>query len=297
VDLGFEVRGLFPKPLNPPPKTFPQAFVFAFVSRVSDNTQWRIKGEYQRPVTVPAQLEELQSLLRKQGLGSALPKTAIEAEPPLSTGLPELDALLGGGLPRGEITECLGDLSAGCTTVVLSALAQATANDELAAYIDATDSLDPVSAKKAGVKLDRVLWVRCAADAPKEQGFRRKEARVDKAWRAANLVAAARGFGLIVIDLHGLPPRRLREWQRYPWTRLRSTIAQSPATILTLASEHVTASVAARTLALERRQVHWKGQPGVSLLLGGVSIQATLLHQRRRTERKGETSCRFEAVR
>lgn len=248
-------------------------------------------------MTAPAKLEELQSLLRKQGLGSVIPRPAIETEPPLSTGLPELDALLGGGLPRGEITECLGDLSAGCTTVVLSALAQATANDELAAYIDATDSLDPASAAKAGVKLDRVLWVRCAAEADKERRLSRKETRVEKAWKAANLIAAAQGFGLIVIDLHGLPARRLREWQRYQWTRLRSTIAQSAVTILTLASEHVTASVAARTLSLERRQVHWKGQPGVSLLLGGVSIQATLLHQRRRTDRKGGTSCCFEAVR
>jgi len=254
-------------------------------------------------VTAPAKLEELQSLLRKQGLGSVLPKPTVEGEPPLSTGLPDLDKLLGGGLPRGEITECLGDLSSGCTTVVLTALAQATANDELAAYIDATDSLDPVSAAKAGVKLDRVLWVRCAEDVHKEQsfrqarGFRRKEAQVDKAWKAANLIAAARGFGLIVIDLHGLPPRRLRQWQRYPWTRLRRTVAESPTTILTLASEHVTASVASRTLVLDRRQVHWEGQPGVSLLLGGVSIQATLRHQRRRPGGNSEASCRIEAVR
>lgn len=254
-------------------------------------------------MTAPAKLEELQSLLRKQGLGSVLPKPAIEEEPPLSTGLTELDKLLGGGLPRGEITECLGDLSSGCTTVVLSALARATANDELAAYIDATDSLDPASAAKAGVKLDRVLWVRCAEDVHKEQrfrrerDFRRKEVQVDKAWKAANLVAAARGFGLIVIDLHGLPPRRLRQWQRYPWARLRRTVAESPTTILTLASEHVTASVASRTLALDRRQVHWKGGAGVSLLLGGVSIQATLQHQRRRPGGNSEITCRIEAVR
>ena len=50
-------------------------------------------------MTAPAKLEELQSLLRKQGLGSVLPKPTVEGEPPLSTGLPDLDKLLGGGLP------------------------------------------------------------------------------------------------------------------------------------------------------------------------------------------------------
>ena len=69
--------------------------------------------------------------------------------------------LLGGGIPRGQITELVGKASSGCTSVALSLLAEATARQEIAAYIDASDCFDPPSAERAGVALDRLLWVRC----------------------------------------------------------------------------------------------------------------------------------------
>ena len=85
----------------------------------------------------------------------------MTAYPPASTGLADLDALIGGGLPRGEISEITGEASSGGTSVILSLLAEATARGEVAAYIDVSDSLDPISAVAAGVELERLLWVRC----------------------------------------------------------------------------------------------------------------------------------------
>ena len=107
------------------------------------------------------QLHALQTLLRKQGLGSALRPIAAKRYPPAATGFAELDALLGGGIPCGQITELVGKASSGCTSVALSLLAEATARQEIAAYIDASDCFDPPSAERAGVALDRLLWVRC----------------------------------------------------------------------------------------------------------------------------------------
>ena len=40
-------------------------------------------------------------------------------------------------------------------------MAQATQAGEVAAYIDATDCLDPHSAEQAGIVHERLLWVRC----------------------------------------------------------------------------------------------------------------------------------------
>src|SRR5262249_39266420 len=76
-------------------------------------------------------------------------------------GVAELDAVLGGGFPRGSLVELCGSASSGRTSLALSLLAQATARQEACAFVDVSDSLDPVSLAAAGVDLPRVLWVRC----------------------------------------------------------------------------------------------------------------------------------------
>ncbi len=52
------------------------------------------------------------------------------AQPPLPSGIPDLD------FPRGAVTEIYGPPSSGRTTLLLSALAQATAREEVCALID-----------------------------------------------------------------------------------------------------------------------------------------------------------------
>lgn len=101
---------------------------------------------------------------------------------------------------------------------------------------------------------------------------------------------------MIVLDLIGLPPSQLRDFQNFPWFGLRKTISESPTAILTLSSDHVTGTVASQSLSLERETVGWRGASGVSLRLTGLSARAKLLHQRR--TRFGQvTSCRLEAQR
>ena len=78
-----------------------------------------------------------------------------------ASGIPALDELLGGGWPRGALSEIAGPRSSGRTAVVLAAVA-------------------------AGIPLHELLWIRCApADALK----------------AADLVVAAGGFGVVALDL------------------------------------------------------------------------------------------------
>jgi hypothetical protein len=74
--------------------------------------------------------------------------------------LTEVDAVLGGGLPLGAITELTGLYSSGQTTLVLSALAEITRQGESCAYVDVSDALEPSSASALGVDLRRLLWVR-----------------------------------------------------------------------------------------------------------------------------------------
>ena len=72
----------------------------------------------------------------------------VLAPPPVSadaipTGLRELDAALGGGLPRGRLTELIGPLGAGTATLVRSLVGAALDRGQGVACIDASRTLDP----------------------------------------------------------------------------------------------------------------------------------------------------------
>src|SRR5713226_2999776 len=93
-----------------------------------------------------------------RGLEGFQTRAAVELQP---SGVTELDAVLGGGFPRGSLVELFGPASSGRTSLAFSLLAQATERQEACAFIDVSDSLDPISLAAAGVELPRLLWVRC----------------------------------------------------------------------------------------------------------------------------------------
>jgi recombination protein RecA len=82
---------------------------------------------------------------------------AIEIET-VSTGSLGLDIALGvGGLPRGRVIEIYGPESSGKTTLTLHVIAEAQKKGGVCAFVDAEHALDPIYARKLGVKLDDLL--------------------------------------------------------------------------------------------------------------------------------------------
>ncbi|QCK88024.1 recombinase RecA [Phreatobacter aquaticus] len=82
---------------------------------------------------------------------------AVEIET-VSTGSLGLDIALGiGGLPRGRVVEIYGPESSGKTTLALHTIAEAQKRGGVCAFIDAEHALDPIYARKLGVKLDDLL--------------------------------------------------------------------------------------------------------------------------------------------
>jgi len=76
----------------------------------------------------------------------------------VSTGSLGLDIALGvGGLPRGRVIEIYGPESSGKTTLALHCIAEAQKGGGICAFIDAEHALDPVYARKLGVKVDDLL--------------------------------------------------------------------------------------------------------------------------------------------
>src|SRR5450432_3419187 len=103
------------------------------------------------------------------------------------SGVAEVDAATG-GLPRGCLTEIYGPASSGRTSLLLAILAAATAREEVCALVDAEDAFDPVSAAESGVRLARLLWVRCGGPCLERAG---------QALKAADLLIQGGGFGVV----------------------------------------------------------------------------------------------------
>ncbi len=216
----------------------------------------------------------LESLLRDRKLDSTL-STAFPLTWPdtgerlVSTGIASLDATLGGGLPRGQISEIVGTGSTGRTAIVQSLLAGATGRGELAALVDTLDRFDPPSALTAGVVLDRLLWVR-GEEAPDVQmpldpAWEPSRARpgqprqtpmaraLGRAIKAVSLVLSAGGFGLVVLDVADVPRRALDGLPYTTWLRLQRMMAASDTACVVVAGSSLARSAGGRTIRLAPR--------------------------------------------
>jgi hypothetical protein len=195
-------------------------------------------------------------------LGTARP-VAVER---LATGLAELDEALGGGLPRGRISELAAPRSTGRTGLACTIAAAATGRGETIAWIDPADALDPETAADAGIALDRTLWVR-----PRD---------TTAAFRAAEIVVAAGGFGLVVLDVDARAAVA-------PWPRLARATERARSTLLVVTTRRGTGTFATVGLELTGRRVRWAGGPGRLVVLDGIDACVAVV--RSRVGRPGRT--------
>lgn len=106
----------------------------------------------------------LEDIRKKYGAGSILDLGQEQAYPEVemvSTGLPSLDLILRGGIPKGRILEIFGPESSGKTTMALHMLAKLQKECEKhVAYIDIENCFDVDYCKALGLDLNRLLLVR-----------------------------------------------------------------------------------------------------------------------------------------
>jgi recombination protein RecA len=72
----------------------------------------------------------------------------------ISTGIDELDRILGGGLAEGRMIEVFGENSTGKTTIALQIAAHFQGSGKRVAYMDAEQGIDKEYAKSLGVNFD-----------------------------------------------------------------------------------------------------------------------------------------------
>ena len=147
-------------------------------------------------------------------------------------------------LRAGEITEIVGRMSSGRTSVLIACLRDVTQEGRLAALVDADHAFDPRSAERAGVDLSRVLWVRCGG-------------RRDVALRATDVLVRCRGVALVVLDTGEIPARRSTGGA----FRLKFALRRSGAALVVAGARRIAGSCAALAVETARSAVGWEG-PG-----------------------------------
>jgi len=231
---------------------------------------------------------DLESLLRARKLDRTLTTALRQADPRdehalAPSGISALDARLGGGFPRGQLSEVVGPRSSGRTSLLVQMMAAATARGELVALVDALDMLDVESAAATGVDLDRLLWIR--GHVVVNQGMARElnQRAIEQALRAFTLVLQAGNFGLVVFDLADAPADTIRRLPFTTWLRLQRMVEGSQTACILIGSQPMARSSAGLTLELRIRNLE-VGMRFGGQLFDGLDIEARIVRARAREQ-------------
>ena len=143
-------------------------------------------------MAAPGKIIDLRKLLLNVSL-TPPPRATLR----LVIGLSFLDQTIGGGLPKGAITELISPrVSAGSASLIHALLEAAHRNRYFVALIDGRDSFDPSASGGLGnAWLHSLLWVRCT--------------KTLDAIKAADLLLRDGNFPLVIVDLVLNPPAKI----------------------------------------------------------------------------------------
>ena len=186
------------------------------------------------------------------------------------SGVASLDKLLGGGWPRAALAELSGRRSSGRTAILLASLGRAIAAGETVALVDVGGTLDPRRAAAAGVPLPHLFWIR--ADG------------VGQALKATDLVVAAGGFDLVVLDLGDVRPRA----PTAAWIRLKHGAERQGTTIVVATPTRAVGAFAASAVELSAAAPVFSAP---ALLLGLNATATRERHGSSNAADNGEARC------
>ena len=241
---------------------------------------------------------DIEALLRDRKLDRTLTTTLPGLPAPghtdeyatAPTGVTALDARLGGGFPRGQVSEIVGARSSGRASLLLQMLAAATARQEIVALVDVLDMLDVASAEAASVDLTRLLWIRGHLRADPgvnmfpNPGLCRdaNQRALDRAIKALTLVLQAGNFGLVAFDAAEAPPQTLQRLPFMTWRRLQRIIEGSQTACILVSDAPVARSPAGVTVKLNRAK--GKGLRANGHLFKGLDIEVDVIYARARRQ-------------
>ena len=197
----------------------------------------------------------------------------------LSSGIGALDAILDGGLARGRISEIVGQVGSGRTTIGARFVAAATRAGEVVAWIEESRGFAPAEIAAGSANLDRVLWA-SVSDRRGGHGFdsagRFRRYRFSAVFKAAELVLKAGGFGLVVIDSGASVPL-----PQNIALRLAREAERSGTAVVVIAPHRICGTFAALSLKLTRLEASFNRlTPTSPAVFDGCVIQAATVHNK-----------------
>ena len=247
----------------------------------------------------PARHAHVESLLRERKLDRTLTTAipaSIGADQVAPFGIPALDARLPGGLPRGQVSELVGPVSSGRTSLAWTWLGAATQRGESAALIDTFDRFDPVTGEACGIDLPRLLWVRgqaitktaAAVDPTWLPGARAVEGpgtllerTIDRALKALNLVLQSGVCTAVVLDFADVPLNGIRRVPQTTWLRLQRVVEGGDTACLLLGPVPLARSAGGVTITTDRTSAQWSGTHDRARRLAGLQVSTRLSSPRR----------------
>src|SRR5579864_1429123 len=250
----------------------------------------------------------LKHIARSERLAEVRPASRLEVRPRpemLSTGILEVDKLTG-GIPRGCLTEIYGAASSGKTSVLLATIAAATRREETCVLVDASDSFDPASGQAAGINFGKLLWVRCGVSPLRDsvpsvvedfknsnhRGHRvtqrkpQSEHRLKQVLKTTDLILQSGGFGLVALDLAGIPEKFARRIPLASWFRFQRAVEHTKTALLVISEFPCAQTCAALVLEIQASAISHQPsrKPAHAEVFGSTRVQAEIV--RTRLERK-----------
>jgi hypothetical protein len=196
-------------------------------------------------------------------LAERFPHAPVSAATRLVTGLSCLDEAIGGGLPKGAITELIPpQISAGSASLIQALLQAAHRDHYFLALIDGRDSFDP---PLGNVRLRNLLWIRCT--------------KAFEAVKAADLLLRDGNFQLVIIDLVLNPAEELRKIPQTTWYRLQRLVESAPTACLVLARRSMVSSAQLK-IVLENSWCLETFEQEAAISRLRIRVQRSHLHRR-----------------
>ncbi len=176
----------------------------------------------------PSTLSALRSLL-----AARFPEKNRRPSGGVPTGVPAVDAALGGGLPAGRLTEIVSAApSSGGQTVLAALLVATRAARQRVALVDAADGFAPDAVPADALR--HLVWVR----------GRELEATL----AAADVLVRDGNFAAVVLDLRGCDERALGKLPAATWHRLHRATEASAVAVLVQSTRALVPAVPCRLI-------------------------------------------------